>query len=272
MIVLDTRFSVLMSVYKNDVPSYLDLSLESICKNQKLLPDEVVLVIDGPLLPELNLVIDRWVKECPALVLVNIAVNHGLAAALNAGLKVCSNEIVFRMDADDISHPDRFGLQLKFMLERPELDVCGSYISEFESTPENIQNDRIVPLEHDDIVTFSKARNPLSHPSVCFRKSSILEVGGYPLIYPEDYFLWVKLIQNGAVFGNIPRSLVSMRVGNDFMKRRGFQFLKGELYIFFYMYRSNYIGTFRLIFNILSRSIVRLAPSFFKTWLYKKVR
>jgi len=266
------KFSVLMSVYKSEKPSYLDVALESVCENQSVLPTEVVLVKDGPLSNKLDQIIDKWGNRFPRLVLLEKEVNEGLASALNDGINLCSFELVFRMDTDDISMPNRFEKQLEFMRSNPGVDVCGSYIQEFEESPEDIVSERTVPQSHDEIIKFSRSRNPLSHPSVCFRKEAVLLAGSYPIVYPEDYLLWIKMIQNGSEMANIRESLVKMRVGSDFIKRRGWTFLKGELEIYLYMYRTSYISLFELIFNVVGRSVVRLAPEFVKLWLYKKAR
>lgn len=125
------QFSVLISVYHREVPSYLSASLQSIF-NQTLVPSEVVLVKDGPLTPELDLVIDEFVAKYSTLKIVILPENVGLGRALNEGLKHCSHELVARMDSDDICKPDRFEKQIMAFEQQKDVAVVGSWIDEFE--------------------------------------------------------------------------------------------------------------------------------------------
>lgn len=106
------RFSVLLSVYKKEQPVYLQQSLDSLF-NKSLLPNEVILVKDGPLTNELEEVIVRYTQMYPTLKVVSLLENQGLGKALNEGLKHCSYELVARMDTDDISKSDRFERQIE---------------------------------------------------------------------------------------------------------------------------------------------------------------
>ena len=96
------KFSVLMSVYHKDDPTYLDTALNSLTE-QTAVPDEIVLVKDGPVSQQLEEVIDAFHKKFCNLKIVALEKNSGLGNALNQGLKHCSHELVARMDSDDIS-------------------------------------------------------------------------------------------------------------------------------------------------------------------------
>jgi glycosyltransferase involved in cell wall biosynthesis len=99
------KYSVLMSVYKKDKPEYLVQSINSVMY-QTIRPEEIVIVKDGPLSNELNIVIDEYKNRYPELFkIVESDRNLGLGLALNLGLKHCKNELVARMDADDIILP-----------------------------------------------------------------------------------------------------------------------------------------------------------------------
>ncbi|WP_320820871.1 glycosyltransferase [Thalassolituus sp.] len=266
-------FSILMSVYSQDNPDYFDKALRSVLVNQTLAPDELVLVIDGPLGSKAENIIQYWIGQSQVPIrLLRKPKNEGLAKALNDGLDLCSNELVFRMDADDISLESRFSRQYTFMLENPDVDVLGAFISEFGDDESEVLSIRKVPVRHGDICKFAKARNPISHPVVCFRKSGVVVAGGYPLMYPEDYMLWINMIQMGAKFANIPEVLLKMRTGESFIKRRGFRFLKGELRSYHYMYNSGFISLFDFIRYSFARSLLRLAPPGLKVLLYRKAR
>ena len=126
------------------------------------------------------------------------------------------------MDTDDIAKPDRFEKQLAIFLEHPEIDVVGAWIDEFEGEVSNVLSMRKVPEQHENILRFAKGRCPVNHPVVMFRKSAVLKAGGYkhfPLF--EDYYLWVRMLMNGARFYNIQESLLFFRFSPDMFRRRG---------------------------------------------------
>lgn len=154
----------------------------------------------------------------------------------------------------------------------PEVAVSSGFIEEWNSDFSAQLSSRSLPLEHDDIVKFAKMRSPISHPACIFRKSVILDVGGYPDIYPEDHLLWSRVLQAGYKLANIPHVLLRMRTGEDFITRRGYTFLKGELSSYRKMYQSGFLSLSQFIKVSVLRSLVRLSPDFLKMWLYKRIR
>lgn len=266
------QFSVLLSVYHKEIPSYLEAALFSIWDSQLLKPSQIVLVKDGLLTPELELIVGRWKSRLgDTLCVVPIANNVGLASALNMGLQFCEYDLVARMDTDDIAKPIRFQRQVNFMSENPWVSASSSFIEEFDGSGKIISI-RKLPFSSEAVSSFAKQRSPLSHPAVIFKKSAVLEVGGYPEIYPEDYLLWVKMIMNGCKLANIPEVLLSMRTDRSFITRRGYEFLKGEIKIYQYMRSKGFISYFEYYKIILIRSVLRLSPDFFKVLLYKLAR
>ncbi len=261
--------TVLMSVYFKEKPEYLEACLQSLAV-QTLKADEVVLVEDGPISSDLKAVIERF-RESLNIVSVPLNENVGLACALNEGLKHCSHDLVARMDTDDIAVPDRFAKQVAFMQANSDIAASSGFIEEFNDAGA-VLSQRALPLEHDALVKFAKKRSPLSHPAVIFRKQAVLSVGGYPELYPEDYLLWVKLIQAGYKISNVSDVLVKMRTGEDFITRRGWRFLRGELRIYHYMYKTGFINLLAFINIVLMKSILRLSPGFIKIFLYKVAR
>ena len=218
------KYSVLMSVYKNDNPEHLKSALNSIYEEQTKKPDEIIIVFDGPIPETLLNVLNEFRKDKEEIVkFFPQATNRGLGAALKIGSEHCSGDYIFRMDSDDVSAPNRFEIQAKHVEEHPEIDVLGSDIAEFNMSPdEKDLRKRVCPAEHSDIVKMSKKRNPMNHVSVCIKKSALKKAGGYqPLLYTEDYFLWLRMIVSGCVFANINEPLVLVRVGNGFDARRG---------------------------------------------------
>lgn len=266
-----TVLSILLSVYKKEYPQYLSKALTSIWHDQISKPSQIVLVQDGPLTPELVAEITRWQAELgEVLTLVILPKNVGLAAALNNGLQHCRYDLVARMDTDDIAMPERFKLQVSFMQANPEIAVSSGFIEEWNSDFSVQLSSRSLPLNNNDIAKFAKIRSPISHPACIFRKSVILDVGGYPDIYPEDHLLWVRVLQAGYKLANIPQVLLRMRTGEDFITRRGYKFLKGEIKSYNTMYREGFLKKHELFSALVLKSFVRLSPKSLKIWLYKK--
>lgn len=261
--------SVLVSIYYKEKPDNLTECLHSLA-SQSLKANEVILVEDGPISDELKSIIESFRHELN-IVSVPLTENVGLACALNEGLKHCSNEIVARMDTDDIARDERFERQMEFMNLNPEVAASSGVVEEFNEEGQVLMR-RVLPLEHSEIINFAKRRSPLSHPATIFRKSAVESVGGYPEVYPEDYLLWVKLIQQGHQLANLPYELLRMRAGDEFITRRGLQFLKGELKIYRYMYQTEFINFFEYVKIIILRSVLRLSPPFVKLLLYRVAR
>lgn len=263
-------FSVLMSVYKKENPAFLEECLKSLMA-QTLQASEIVLVEDGPLTGELYAVIDSYSKLLP-LKSVKLETNQGLATALNVGLERCAHELVARMDTDDIMLPNRFELQVAFMQANPSIDVASSWIEERTQTMQASGFVKKVPPTHEEILKFSKRRNPINHPASIYRKSSVLAVGGYPMVFPEDYALWSAMLVKGYRFANIPEVLVHMRTGDDFIVRRGVSFLKGELGLLRYQKSISFLGLTDLFIYLAIRTVVRVSPSGMRKLFYRHAR
>lgn len=266
------KFSVLLSVYSKEQATYLHQSLESIFQ-QTLLPTEVILIEDGPLTKELNDVIGEYVKKYPELKIISLSENQGLGRALNEGLKYCSYDLVARMDTDDIAKPNRFERQIQIFQERPELDVVGAWIDEFEENVSNVISTRKLPEIHKDICSFAKERNPINHPVVMFRKKIVLAAGGYqhlPLF--EDYYLWIRMLQNGAKFYNVQESLLYFRFSPAMFERRGgMKYIIYECRFQYIIKNLKFISFFQFLKNILARSVMRVLPNSLRTVLYKRI-
>ena len=182
------KYSVLMSVYFKDDADNLRLAIDSML-NQTVKPEQYVVVEDGKLTSELNTVIDEYENQYPELfTIVKIAQNKGLANALNEGIKVCRNELVARMDADDISLPERCEKELECFELYPDLDICGCQIDEFYDDVRNIRTSRVVPTNFNDIKKFMRKRQPFNHPTVIYKKEKVIEYGGYSLLKRKEDF------------------------------------------------------------------------------------
>ena len=267
------QFSVLLSVYYKEKPLYLSQSLESVFE-QTLPPSELVIVKDGPLTEELDQVIDGFTnKYGKKITIVILPTNVGLGYALYEGLKHCTNEIVARMDSDDICKNDRFQQQIQVFNNHKDVSVVGSWVDEFIKEPVDIVSVRRVPETNQEIRLFAKRRNPMNHPTVMFKKKDVLSAGGYkdfPLF--EDYYLWVRMLVNGYIFYNCQSSLLSFRISNDTYKRRGgLKYAINEIKLQRAFAHLGFVTTFEFFSNIVIRFFSRIMPNQFRNLLYKKV-
>jgi len=264
------NFSVLISVYSKEKPEFLRAALESIWDKQTLRPSEIVLVKDGVLTPELDEVISQFELTAP-LKICQLSQNEGLGFALAKGLKICSNDLVARMDSDDISFPKRFEKQIQLMEEHPEIDISGTNIAEFHIQHDLVCSHRRLPSQYSEIKGFAKRRNPLNHMTVLFKKSAVLVAGNYqPFFGYEDYYLWIRMLRNGSKIANIPEDLVFARVGNNmFARRHGIRFFKQELRLQKELLEMGFLNFWEYSRNLFLRALPRLFPVWGLKLVYK---
>lgn len=265
------RYSVLMSVYYKEKPENLKAAMESVW-SQTVPPTEFILVCDGPLGEGLDSIIKEMEETHSVLRVVRFSKNGGLGNALNVGLKQCTNELVARMDSDDISRPDRCEKQIRIFEEHPELSIISGTVEEFSKSIDVIEARRELPESSEEIIKFSKKRNPFNHPCVMYKKSAVEAAGGYQDFYLlEDYYLWIRMLQNGAKGYNIREPLLWMRAGAAMYKRRsGWKYAKSQRNLFRYMRKQGYIGWRRYLLSATERTIVSIIPGGMREALFKK--
>ncbi len=262
------RFSVLMCVYKNDSADLFELAIDSIFKNT-LNPSQVVIVVDGFIGDELKSILNSYkLMYANLLDVYYLPKNIGFAHALNYGLKKVVNEWVIRADADDYNLPDRFETLIRKIKKNDNIDLIGSYILEIGGHTSKVV--RSVPLEFSAIKKSSYRRNPFNHMSVAFRKSVVLDVGGYPNLHlHEDYGLWCLLIRKNCNCINIPNILVHANTGDSFYKRRGgIKYLIAEINFQKFIYKNCSKSLFLVFLDLLIRGIIFLSPTFFRKFFY----
>ncbi|HEX6246435.1 MAG TPA: glycosyltransferase [Nocardioidaceae bacterium] len=224
------EFSLLLSTYGGDEPEYLRQAFVSTVHEQTRRPDEVVLVQDGPVPEALAEEIARLVETSPVPTQhVVMGENVGLGPALDKGLETCAHEIVARMDADDVSRPDRFERQLPVV--EAGADIVGSGLYEFGASVDEVVGRRTPPTDPDEIRRVIRFRDPFNHPTVVYRKSAVLAAGGYTdMALMEDYLLFTRMVESGARPANVAEPLVYYRVGaGAYARRGGLQLLRSEL-------------------------------------------
>lgn len=270
----NTNFSVLMSVYGNDKPEFVKTAIESVTLRQTLRPSEVVLVVDGPVPPDLETVIKDFAKSDSIIRPIWLSQNKGLGNALREGMQVACNNIVVRMDSDDISSPDRFEKQIKYMEKHPDVDVLSGQISEFIDSEENIVGKRFIPETHEKIGHMIKKRCPINHVAVCFLRDSVLRVGNYQdWFWNEDYYLWVRMYMAGCKFANLPDILVNVRVGKDMYARRGsWKYFKSEEGIQRIMLKNRMISFPLYCSNVAVRFVIQVVmPNSLRGIVFQKL-
>lgn len=254
------KYSVLMSVYKKEQPEYLVEALDSMI-DQTVKPDEIVLVEDGPLTGDLYSVIDKYCERYPSL--FNIVINEtnlGLGLALNKGLEACKNDLVARMDSDDISFGDRCEKQLEFLSQNADVSIVGGQIQEFYESQDRIIGTRAVPCYDLEIKKYMKLRCPFNHMTIMYKKSDILSVGNYrDFLFNEDYDLWIRCAEKGLVFANLSEIVTNVRVDkNMYTRRGGLNYFISEYKIQQQLLEKGIINKHIFVFNCCIRFIIQV--------------
>lgn len=252
-----SSFSILMSLYDGESETNLEQCLQSIAE-QTLIPDEIIIVFDGVIRVELVRICQEYSKILNVII-IKLPHNVGLGKALNIGLTHCSNEIIARMDTDDICLPRRFELQIKSFV-KDDLDLVGSSIVEFDDA--NNRREKKLPITFDEIKEFSKKKNPFNHMTVVFKKTSVLSVGSYKHhYYMEDYNLWLRMIAKNMKVANLNEVTVDARVGiSTIYKRRGWGYICSEVKLFLLKRRLGLTGSIDGLLIALLRIAVRILP------------
>ena len=266
------KFSVSMCVYGGDNAEWFKTSVESVL-NQTLVPNEIVLVVDGPVPDDLNTVIRKF-EESELFKVIRLETNNGHGIARKTGLDNCTNELVAIMDADDICTPARFEKQIEAFHDYPDSDIVGGMITEFIDTPDNVVGKRIVPLEDIEIKEYMQRRCPMNLVTVMFKKSSIEKVGGFIDWYcEEDYYLWLRMALANMKFRNVDDVLVNVRVGKEMYQRRGgVKYFKSEAKLQKYMLDNKIIGFPRYLINVAERLILQvLMTNKMRSFIFRKL-
>lgn len=263
------KYSVLLPVYSGSNPDWLRQSIDSMLA-QTAPPDDFVVISDGPVGEEIDAVLASYGRR---LRTIRGKKHLGLGRTLNAGLRFCKNDIVSRMDDDDIAAPDRCEKQLRILEEDPETGIVSAFVAEFHGDdPEDVRSTRTVPETHEEILKFSRHRTPFNHPAVMFRKEAVLAAGGYrPMEKHEDYFLWVRMLQAGVRGYNVQEPLVYMRASDDmFIRRGGIEHFRTARRFEKYLLDSGFISLPEYMRNLSERFIVEmLVPDAVRAWMYR---
>ncbi|MFW2066477.1 glycosyltransferase [Acinetobacter johnsonii] len=273
------NFSVLISIYSKEQAEHFNACMESIWDNQTLKPSEIIVIEDGPLTPELNKVIAYWKEKIEDILKVTeLAENVGTGKAKNIGLQQCSNEIVCIVDTDDICVPERFKKQIDFLQENLDISIIGGQILEFVEDIHTPKGMRKVPLSNEELKEYAKKQSPFNNMTITYRKSHILEVGGYQHhLWMEDYNLFLRVIAKGYKIQNLGDVLVYARIDNGMHgRRKGLEYIKSEKQLLNLKKELKIQNPIHANIIFLIRSTFRLMPSsllgkIYNTFLRKKV-
>ena len=245
--------------------------------NQTAPPDEFVLICDGPLTEELETAVEELDRSYPGMFqILRLKENVGLGEALRQGILLCRNELVARMDSDDIACPDRCRQQLELFQKIPELAFSSGTIAEFfderelESSETAALRLRTLPQSHEEIVSYAKKRNPMNHMAVMLKKSAVLQAGNYQSAEGlEDYDLWSRMLQLGFRAGNLKETLVWARIGNGIEQRRGGVKYAGRMARFqTLLLKRGFLSLPQYIINCCIRIPVSLLPGRIRAAVY----
>lgn len=265
-----------MPLWYKENPVYFQTSLNSIV-NQTIPPFEIVFVRDHEIPKLLTNIIEGETQGTSIKIVYADAYDcfgKGLGSILARGLLHCSCSLVARMDSDDIALSDRCEKQLKKFGENPKLDIIGGTIAEFSDSSDQITSYRKLPESHEDIMQFSKLRSPFNHPTVMFKKESVLKVGNYDstLSKCEDYDLWFRLLNSGAKAYNIQDVLLNFRAGTQMLERRKdkehfkqYKALKKR------MKRCGFINEKEYMLSVIGQTVFYYAPLIIKKSIYKDI-
>ena len=264
------KVSVLMSIYFKEKPEYFRESLESIL-NQTYSPNEIILVKDGPLTDELEEIIKEY-KEKLNIKTVPLEKNIGLGLALREGVLHCSNEIIIRMDTDDIMYEDKILEQIKIFNKDKELILVGTNGIDFNKNKKDILSNRILPEKDNEIRKFAKRRCPFIHAGIALKKSYVLKAGNYQnCLWFEDYDLFLRMLKLGKGY-NIQQNLLYIRSNLDVYKRRGgIEYIKREIKALTKLYKDGNMNLYYYLTNILIRFGVRICSNNLRMLIYKKM-
>ena len=265
------KYSVLTSVYKKENPQYLKRCIESIAE-QTVKTDDFVIIKDGSLTEELEHVLTEMQEKYAFIHIYGYELNHGLGHALNFGLKKTTNEIVARMDSDDVSLPTRCQHQLDEFIANPALDIIGTSIFEFENTEENIVSVKYMPEKISDVRHYAKRRNPFNHPTVMYKKSSVIAHGGYMEgKRGEDFALFTKMIFEGCIGTNINKKLFLYRADeNQFKRRSSFVDANAVISVAKQNFHNGYISVIDYLYIVLAQLMGFFIPASIGHRIFKK--
>lgn len=268
------EYSVLMTVYKKDSPEFFIQSVKSML-NQTKKTNDFVLVCDGEITDELEQAIKTVFQGNEEILnLIRLPKNVGLGEALHYGLPLCKNDWVARMDDDDIAHLNRCEIEMDYVEDNPGLSIIGSYVNEFEDKPTKPIRVKRVPTNQEEILKFSKHRNPFNHSTVMINKADILAAGNYSTMRTnQDVDTWVRVLNKGYKGANIAMPLVDFRFDKKtYERRKEWKNIQLMLKVWEGFWKKGYCSFVDYIYVCCMQLSIRLIPPKILEWIYNYFR
>lgn len=265
-------YSVLMSVYDGEKAEFLKESIDSMLM-QTYPADDFVLVCDGGLTKELDELVDSYERENDNFTVLRLDEKTGTGGCANAGLELCRNEYIVKMDSDDIAVPERCELSLYAMAKHPEIDILGAYIEEFDSVTGEFIAVKKTPLGRREIMKYAKRRNPFNNQTLVYKKSAAQKIGGYSDIKRcEDYDFVVRMLANGAVGINLKKVLVKYRVTEgNYDRRRNWANTKSFIAVRWRIHKSGFSSLWDFLVPTAVQLLLFVLPVKMTGVIYKKL-
>ena len=256
------KLTALVTVYHRIDPAQFRACLDSLSAQTRP-ADDVVIVEDGPLGPQLRAIVEQFINTYSGARSVVLARNMGAGPASAAGLATINTEFMARLDADDVAKPERFERQLEFFEQHPDVDVLGTAMDEFDGSVDQVIGTRRLPTSHAEILRYARLNSPINNPSVMMRVDAVREAGGYRDVYHmEDYDLYARMLAGGKRFHNMPEALTYFRISTSVFERRTAQgMFSAERQMQKNLVAYGLISKRRAWLNLAIRSLYRLLPS-----------
>lgn len=259
------RISVLIGVY--NCADTLCEALDSLY-NQTYTDFKIIMCEDGST-DDTYIVAKKYAESKDNIILIRNERNMGLNYTLNRCLELADTEFIARMDGDDISMPERFATEVKFLDEHPEYGVVSTPCTYFDA-------DGIFREAHGRGEVVAKhflRRPPISHAPCMARIEVFKAVGGYTvddrLLRVEDYNLWFKIYAAGYKLYQMPKSLYLMRDDRNAIRRRTWKNRCNEVYCKYTGYRMIGIPWYYWVYALES-ILIHFLPSFVYKYLHRR--
>ncbi len=259
------KISVILSVYNSE--KYLAEAIDSIL-NQTFSDFELIL-IDDCSTDGSGKLMEAYREADPRVVLLKNPENIGLTRSLNRGLDIAKGEYIARMDADDISLPERFAKQAAFLDAHPDysfVSCIGRYIDENG----NYQELRLFPETNREIYAMMPKVDAVMHPGVMFRKDDIRKIGNYSEEFRvvQDYDLWFKGMAAGYQFYNLQEPLVLYRRNATYLKRKSRAYRMVDFAVRKKGYRMNRIPLYQWVYLAIPLTLACMPPELLDKLFY----
>lgn len=208
------KVSVVMSTYNENIEE-LTQSIESIL-NQTFKEFEFIIILDNPQNQEHIKILNEYVNKDIRIKFFINEENIGLAKTLNKGIEIAKCKYIARMDADDISLPERLEKQYNILENNKDIDIVSTNKINIDENGAELEKSGSLPTEDKEIKRILEKMSIIVHPSVMFRKDRIEQLGKYrEFPASQDYDLWLRACNENYKFYIIDEYLIKYRIRSN---------------------------------------------------------